>query len=515
MLRAADFFVSPRGFRRLATILGSAVFLFFLLFPTTNVPAFDLADRVYKTTLTNGIRLLVLERDVSPTVSFYIRHRAGAVNEDAGRTGAAHMLEHMMFKGTTTIGTKDFETENRLRLQIEEIRTALKETIAKEGEDSENARLLYERLKDLQEKKNSLIVSNEIDRIYRERGGVDLNAATGYELTSYMVSLPSNALEIWARVESDRLLNPVFREFLPERDVVMEERRQTVHSRPDQQLMELFLGTVFHAHPYGRPIIGWSEDIARLDPAYIRWFFNTYYRPTNMVITIVGDVSTPEVVSLVTLYFGPLTDRREEGALPRYITPEPPQQGERRSNLLSDANPRIIMGFRKPSSFLPEDYVFDVIDAILSRGRSSRLYRTLVTEKKLASNVFTINGLPGDLYENLFVAGADPLEGVSLLDLETAIYTELERLKSEPVSKRELEKAKNQIRSDFFRGMDSNKKLAALLSYYEAIMGDYRYIATYLDHIETIDPEDIKNAASAYFVKRNRTVALLEREERP
>ena len=502
--------------RPLAPFLAALLLVFLGASPVAAGAGYlDLMERVHKETLANGIRLLVMERPISPTISFYIRHRAGAIDEDSGRTGAAHMLEHMMFKGTTTIGTIDYESEKALRHRIDEARERLAHVVESEGAESNDARKLSTTISDLQKEKESLIITNEIDRIYRERGGVGLNATTGYELTSYMISLPSNALEVWARVESDRLLNPVFREFLPERDVVLEERRQTVYSRPERQLMELFLGAVFHAHPYGRPILGWSADIKKFDLDYLSRFFRTYYRPSGMVIAVVGDVDTFEAVALVKRYFGDLDPSPPEDRLVRNITPEPDQRGERRAVLATDASPRLLVGFRKPQAPALEDYIFDVIDVILSGGRSSRLYRSLVAEKGLAGSVFTSNGFPGQLHENLFIAGAEPMAGVPLADLEKALYEELDHLKTEPVSMRELEKSKTKIRADFYRNLASNSGLAALLSYTEAIMGDYTHLTAYLDQIDTVTAEDIMKTATDYLAAWNRTVALLEKEEMP
>jgi len=496
-------------------LIAATFFMLILLVFSSQADAFDPTTGVHKTILPNGIRVLVMERPISPTVSLYIRHRAGAVDDLTSRTGAAHLLEHMMFKGTTTIGTVDYQAEESLRRRISEARSTLKRVLEREGDESSEAKELAEKIDRLEEEKRSLIVSNEIDRLYRERGGVGLNASTGYELTTYMVNLPANALELWARIEVDRLMNPVFREFFSERDVVIEERRQVVDSRTERQLRELFLGTAFIAHPYGRPILGWSDDIARLDIDYLTRFFHSLYRPANMVIAVVGDVTNSEVLSLINNYFGALEPSPADDLLTRSATIEPPQRGERRAVLTSSANPRLIMGFKKPTAPAREDYIFDIIENILTGGRSSRLYRSLVIEKELAGDVFAVNGSPGILYENLFMVEAEPLDGVSLADLESAILDEFERLKQTPVSRRELQKAKNGIRADLYRMLDSNSGIASVLSYFEATLGDYGYLSTYLDHIDSIEADDIQSAAAEYFVKKNRTAALLEREETP
>ncbi|MDD5476145.1 MAG: pitrilysin family protein, partial [Syntrophales bacterium] len=275
----------------------------FVAFSSSPGFAFKLEERVHKTVLDNGIRLLVLERPISPTVSLYIRHGSGAAHDESGYTGTAHLLEHMMFKGTTTIGTTDYEAESGLRRLIEEKRELLKNAISREGPDSKAAQFLEQEIRNLEDEKRLHIVTNEIDRLYRERGGVGLNASTGHDMTTYMVNLPSNSLELWARIESDRLMNPVFREFLQERNVVLEERKQMVDSRPERELMELFLASAFKAHHYRQPILGWASDIPRIEKEHVERFFRTHYIPSNMVITVVGDVSFGNVVSLVNSYF--------------------------------------------------------------------------------------------------------------------------------------------------------------------------------------------------------------------
>lgn len=482
------------------------------LFAASPGLALDLEKKVSKTVLDNGITLLVMERHVSPTVSLHIQHRAGAVDEDSGYTGAAHLLEHMMFKGTRTIGTSDYEAESLLRRRIEEMEKRLEITLAAEGAGSEATRALEEKMSRLAEEKRGYIRSNEIDRLYREQGGVGLNAATGYDMTSYIVNLPSNSLELWARIESDRLLNPVFREFIQERNVVIEERRQVVDSRPERQLMELFLAAAFIAHPYGRPIIGWPSDIPRIGRNHLRHFFATRYRPSGMVITIVGDVRTDEAISLVRQYFGPLGSDPGPGQAPRNITHEPPQRGERRTTLRSNASPHLLLGFHKPAFPAYEDAVFDILELVLAGGRSSRLYRSLVTERGIAASVRASNGFPGARYDNLFVIAAEPMAGRDLAELEAALYNELDRLKEEPLTERDLRKAKNRITTDYLRRFDSNSGIARLLSYAETLTGDFRTVTTYLETVESITAEDVMEAASSRFTPSNRTVATLVKD---
>lgn len=481
-------------------------FFSLLLFPPF-LSAQGLAERVQRFKLDNGIRLITLQRHLSPTVAIYIRYRAGAADEADGKTGTAHLLEHMMFKGTKTIGARDYLQEEKILRRIEQIGDMLDREKAK-GKAADQARLaeLADQLNKLQNVQRSLTISNEIDRLYTENGAVGLNASTGQDLTTYQVSIPANRIELWARIESDRMLNPVFREFYTERDVVMEERRQRTEGDPEGKLFEAFLAAAFMAHPYRRPILGWPSDMGYIDMAYMRTFFKATHAPINTVIAVVGDIQPANILKIVKKYFGRIPLRK---VTPPFITEEPSQSGERRIEVLFPAEPQVIIGYHKPPPPIFTDYVFDIIESILSHGRTSRLFRALVDEKRLAENVQTANGFPGSRYPNLFVLFATPRSPHDCTELESAIDQEIERLTQELVSDRELEKVKNQIRANFIRGLNSNEGLAGMLSYYETLLGDFHYMTDYLDNIERITPEDIRRAAQTYLTKQNRTVATL------
>lgn len=472
--------------------------------------AYDLDKKVREYTLENGLRVLIVERHFSPTVSLYIRHKVGAVDESNDQTGAAHLLEHMLFKGTKTIGAKDFRREQPL---LEKIRTIIKaidaESMKGETADKKKLENLNQRLTSLQEEARNLFKENEIDRLYTENGGLDMNAYTGYDQTTYFVNLPSNKLELWARIESDRMVNPVFRDFYSERNVVIEERKQTVGSNPGRQLMEQFLATAFLVHPYRRPILGWESEMRFLDIDYLRDFFTAYHAPDNTIVAVAGDVNPDEVMQIIRKYFGPIP---KQGTPVRHIPEEPKQSGERRIEFISDANPELIIGYHKPTLPAYDDYVFDIIDTILSRGRTSRLHKSLIEEKHIATRIDTSNGFPGARHPNLFVFFAAPRYPHTNDEIEKAVYEEIARLHNEPIPEYEIEKAKNQLKADFLRSLDSNKGLAGMLSYYEAIAGDYRYIANHLEIIDKIKADDIIRVAQKYLVNENRTVARLEKK---
>ena len=469
--------------------------------------AYDLETTVKKFTLPNGLTVLVVERHVSPTVSCYIRYKVGAVDEDSKYNGTAHFLEHMLFKGTKTIGTKNFAEEHAILKKLHSVINSLDAERAK-GKQANKRKIeeLNHQRESLEQETRKFIVGNEIDRLYTENGGAAMNASTGYDVTTYHVNLPSNKIELWARIESDRMHNPVFREFYSERNVVIEERRQSVEARPDRKLMEQFLATAFLVHHYRRPILGWASDMPFLNIDYLKYFFKTYHAPNNTVIAIVGDVSSGNVMKIIKKYFGDISPQKIHRT---HLSEEPEQNGERRIKLVSDANPRMIIGYHKPTLPFYDDSVFDIIDTILSHGRTSRLYRTLVQEKGIAQSVDTGNGFPAARYPNLFIISSAPRFPHTNKELEDAIYEEIETLKNEPVSREELTKAKNQIKADFLRGLSSNSGIASMLSYFEVIAGDYRYITNQMKIIDTITAEDITRTAQKYLNPENRTVAIL------
>lgn len=487
-------------------ILLVAGILSFLSMPETAFP-YDLEKKVVSHILENGLKILMVERHLSPTVSFYIRHRVGAADEADGKTGSAHLLEHMLFKGTKTIGTKNFQKEEEIIKNIVKVGENLDlERMKGKAADIMRIDILTKELEALQTIHKKYFVDNEIDRLYTENGANDINATTSQDLTSYHVSLPSNKIELWARIEADRMTNPVFREFYSERSVVMEERRQRIESNPDGQLYEQFLGSAYSTHPYRRPILGWPSDIQFLDPMYLETFFKRYHAPNNTVIAIVGDIDPAATLKIVRQYFGSIP-RRSLNTLP--IAQEPPQRGERRINITSDAKPAMIIGFHKPAMPAHDDYVFDVLEYIFSKGRTSRLYKTLVEKKGIAKSILTANGIPGSRYQNIFAIFAKPRHPHTSAELELSIYEEIEKLKTQAASMKELDKAKNQLKADFIKNLDSNLELANMISYFEILVGDYRYITNHLKIIDKVTPEDIMRVAIKYLVSENRTVANL------
>jgi predicted Zn-dependent peptidase len=483
------------------------VLLFFSV--AGNSYGFDLEKKVIKTKLKNGLTVLMLERHVSPTVSLYIRHRVGAVDETNGESGAAHFLEHMMFKGTTTIGTKNYAREKKILAVIEKTGNALdKEKRRGQKADLQIIQALTAKLKNLQNQHKKYLIPNELDRFYTENGGLDMNASTGQDVTTYQVSLPANKIELWARIESDRLMNPVFREFYTERDVIMEERRQRVETDPQGKLYEQFLSIAYKVHPYRRPILGWTQDMINLSPNAVKKIFQKYKTPESIVIAVVGDIQPVETLKLIEKYFGSIFAAKDKQNV---IPVEPKQTEERRVVVNFDANPMLLVGYHKPTAPDYDDYVLDVLETILTKGRTSRLYNLMVTEMGIAKSVSASNGTPGTRYPNLFVISAEPRFPHTNARLEEVILREIEKIKTQPISSAELTKAKNHLRMGYIKSLDSNSELASTLSYYEVLLGDYKYFANYLNVIDRVTPRDIQNAVKLYFNKDNRTVATLNK----
>lgn len=468
--------------------------------------AAGLEERVIEHRLANGLKLLMVERHASPTVSAWIRFTVGSANERSDERGIAHLLEHMLFKGTKTLGTKDYAAELPLLEKIEQTGQLLVAEESK-GDAANPARLetLRTELSRLETEAGKFVIKDEFFDLYARNGGSGYNAFTSKDGTTYLISLPSNKLELWAAIESDRMKHPVLREFYTERSVVMEERRRSYDAEPSAKLWETFVAAAYQAHPYGQPIIGWTSDIQQLTRTKAESFLKRYYAPNNAIIAIVGDIRPAEVIALVERYFGAIPSGMPVPAVP---VREEPQQGERRVEVLGDAAPELLVGFHKTALGSADDLVFDVITAILGEGRTSQLYRSLVLEQQLASEVSVFDA-PGHRYPNLFVLHAVPRAPHTAAEVEQALLKELERLKTEPVSPRKLQQILNQLEYEEARRMGTNGGLARNLTEYEAIAGSWRYLTGYRTRVAAVTPADIQRVARQYLTRENRLVGTL------
>jgi predicted Zn-dependent peptidase len=458
--------------------------------------------------LPNGITLLICERPEAPVFSFFTLVDAGSSQDPMGKTGLAHMFEHMAFKGTDKIGTTNYPAEKAALAKVESAYAAyLKERDKTVGRDDAKLAQLEKAWKDAIAEADKYVKPNEFGKLIEQNGGEDLNAFTNYDETGYHYSLPQNRLELWAYLESERFLHPVMREFYKERNVVIEERRLRTDSNPIGRLLEQFTATAFEAHPYHRPTVGWMSDLNSFSATDAQRFFDTYYVPSNMVVSVAGAVKSAQALPILEKYFGRLPSRPEPDET---TTDEPPQNSERKIVLKERTQPLYLEGYHRPDYKTKDDAVFDAIADLLSEGRTSRLYRALVRDKKIASFSAGFSGLPGTKYPHLFAFYAFTLPGHTTQEVAEAIHVEIERLKKEDISDDELKMIKTRTKANLIRGLADNHGLATQLGTYQTRYGDWRELFRTVDRIDKVTKADIRRVANATFVDTNRTVGVIE-----
>ncbi len=468
----------------------------------------ELAEDVHEYTLENGLRVIMAVRDFAPVIDFNLSFDVGGVDEPLGLGGVAHMVEHMAFKGTRSIGSYDLEAEEEALEDLEVAASAL--SVARDAGASGDALAVFEKaFADAQAAAQALASPNALDTLFTDNGAQGLNASTAYDRTSYTVSLPANRLELYARVYADVLTNPIFRSFYEERDVVREERRQRSEDSPDGVLYEAFLAEAFQKHPYGRPLIGAAEEIEGYTATAAQGIFDVFYHPNRAVLVLVGDVRPERDIRVIRRYFNFVPRGPEVRAS---IPAEPQQRAERRVVVPYAASPQLVVGFHKPTYPNRDAYVLDVLDYILGRGRTSRLYRELVTRQQLAADATTSAATPGVRYPNLFTIELQPRAPHTPQELERALYGELAKVGRGGMTGAELERAKTLLRADVLRSFESGSGLAASLAYNELFAGSWEKLFDDLDTYDTVTAAEVKGAASRLFREENRTVATLVTE---
>lgn len=470
----------------------------------------DVIDRVTEFTLDNGMKFIVLERHVAPVVSFMTYVDVGAAYEEDGKTGAAHYLEHLAFKGTTRIGTTNYEAEAPVLERLDELFEQL-QAARKAGDEAAIARI-QPQFEAVRAEAASYVQQNLMGQIVEQAGGVGLNATTSADATRYFYSFPANKLELWMSLESERFLDPVFREFYEEKDVILEERRMRTDNSPIGRMIEAFLETAFPGHPYGRPIIGYEEDIRNLTREDIQKFFETHYTPNQIVAAVVGDVNPDEVRQMAETYFGRYQTRDSS---PEVTVTAPTQTEVREVTLELPAEPWYLEGYQRPAISDPDNVTYQIIDAILTSGRTARLYKSLVEEQQLALSVESANGFPGDRYPTLMMIYALTAPGHTVDEVAAAMDVELERLKAEPVAAEELDRVKTQARAGLLQVLASNQGMASLLPEYQAKTGDWRNLFNELEAIAAVTAEDVQRVAQATFQPQNLTIGKLLTQSQP
>jgi predicted Zn-dependent peptidase len=489
-------------------IFRSSVLVFLL---TCAAFAQDLASfekRITVKKLPNGLTILICERPEAPVFSFHTLVDAGSVQDPMGKTGLAHMFEHMAFKGTDTIGTKDYAAEKTVLEKVEVSYAAyLRERDKTVGRDEAKLKQLEKAWRDETAEADKYVVPNQFGKIIEQSGGQDLNASTDYDETEYHYSLPTNRLELWAYLESERFLHPVMREFYKERNVVIEERRMRTDSNPIGRLLEQFGASAFEAHPYHRPTVGWISDLNSFSATDAKHFFDEYYVAANMVVAVTGDIKAADAMPILEKYFGrlPASQKPDETT-----TVEPPQNSERKVVLKEKSQPLYLEGYHRPDYMSKDDAVYDAITDLMSEGRTSRLYRALVRDKKVAAFSAGFSGLPGVKYPHLFAFYAFPLPGHAPQEVADAIHAEIERLKKEDISDEELKMIKTRAKANLLRGLAENEGLANQLATYQTRYGDWRELFRSVDRIDKVTKADIRRVANETFNDTNRTVGVIE-----
>ena len=473
---------------------------------TQDLASFE--NRITVKKLPNGLTLLICERSEVPVFSFFTLVDAGSAQDPMRATGLAHMFEHMAFKGTDKIGTTNYAAE---KLALAKVETAYAAYIGERdktvGRDEARLKELQKAWKDAIAEADKYVVSNEFGKIVEQNGGEDVNASTSYDETEYHYSLPENRLELWAYLESERFLHPVLREFYKERDVVIEERRMRTDSNPIGRLVEQFTEAAFAAHPYHRPTVGWMSDLNSFSATDAQRFFDKYYVPANMVVSVAGDVKAAKALPILEKYFGRLPARPKPDET---TTTEPPQNSERKVVLKERSQPVYIEGYHRPDYRSKDDAVFDAISDLMSEGRTSRLYRSLVRDKKIASFSEGFTGYPGSKYPHLFAFFAAPIPGHTPQEVGDAIHAEIDRLKKEDISDDELKMIKTRAKANLIRGLADNEGLAMQLATYQTRYGDWRELFRSVDRIDQVTKGDIRRVANDVFADTNRTVGVIE-----
>jgi predicted Zn-dependent peptidase len=462
------------------------------------------AGEITEFKLNNGMKFIVMERHEAPVVSFMLYANVGAAAEEDGKTGIAHYLEHLAFKGTTRIGTRDYPAEKQVLDQLDRVFDEL--LAAQAAGDEAKAAQLEQQLKTLQEQAASYVDQNKLGQIIEQAGGRGLNATTSADATRYFYSLPSNKLELWMSLESERFLDPVFREFYEEKEVILEERRMRVDNSPIGRLVEVFLENSFEKNPYRRPVIGYQEDLRVATRKDIAAFFQTYYGPTNLIAAVVGDVDPMQVKQMAEAYFG----RYQSRSHPTELTfTEPVQTAPKTFELTLPTEPWYMEGYHRPSIRHPDHVIYGMIDSLLVGGRTARLYKSLVEQSQVALDVGSANGFPGDRYDNTMMFYGLTAPNHTVDELGTLIQAELKRLQDEPVSEEELDRVKTQARAGLLGALSSNSGMASLLTEYEAKTGNWRSVFKDLQALEAVTAQDVQRVAKATFVPNNRTVGKL------
>ncbi len=463
-------------------------------------PFDQLQNKVRLVTLQNGLRVIIYRRGEAPVFAGSVVVRVGGVDESPGLTGISHMFEHMAFKGTSVMGTRDFNLEKQLLKKVERLRV----------KESEQGSLSTEELAELHSFERvlkSVWKTGELAEEIERRGGVGLNAQTTNDATTYYVDLPSSQLEFFLQLESNRILDPVLREFYQERDVVLEERRMRVDNSPEGLLYEKLLGSAYRVHPYHRPVIGYEQDIRRLTATKVEDFRKRYYVPSNMVLALVGDIDPESAIPLVKKYF----ERIPAGTAPAMPeASEPKQNEERRFEVSGDYSPHLAIAYHKVQYPDPDGAALAATLSALASSKTSWLYDKLVTKEKLVSEAGAYSE-PGYLYPDLAIFWLTPIAPHTNQEVLKRFDQIVEEFKSKGPTAEQLSIVKKHIQLGLLERLASNNALARDLAENEALFGDWRATFKEYQQLLKLEAGDIKRVSDKFLVNTERTVGFLER----
>lgn len=454
--------------------------------------------------LKNGLQLLILEKKFVPTISFTTIFKVGNVDCKQGKTGLAHMFEHMAFKGTKTINAKNYSKEKKALEKEEKLVLALQDEQNKIYPNENKIKKLNAELAEASKKADELINKDEYWKIYNNLGENGMNAMTSQDYTGYVVQLPADRLEHWFIIEADRFKNFVLREFYKERSVIMEERRMG-EADVNRILNEALHAAAFVAHPYHNPIIGWMNDIENLTRTDAEKFYAKYYVPSNATIAIVGDVNPQKVIKLAEKHFGSWKGQQAKDEV-RII--EPKQNAEKKVNVFFPAQPAIRIGFHNPGTMHPDMPALMLASEVLSNGKTGRFYKNLVEGKQIALYALSFPS-SAVRYPSLFVIAAAPKPPFTNEQLDEAIMAEIDELKNNPPAQWELDKILNNYEAEMIKQTEINDGLSLSLAYNQQLLGDWRYDWILSNKLRQVTPQQISEAVKKYLVRANRTVAFI------
>lgn len=488
---------------RIISFVMTSIAIALLLTLINPAHAFDLKKNVVEFRLKNGMRWLLVPRLKAPVFSGVVMVRVGGADEVQGKTGLAHVFEHMAFKGGSEIGTRDFAKEKPILDEIEKVGALLTAELSKSEPDSAKIDKLKEKMKVFIEHAKEYQIKNELWEIMVRNGAADLNAYTSKDVTAYHASMPVNKLALWLSMVSKMIGDPVYREFFTERDVILEERRSGIENNPNGKLSEMILKSSFKEGSYSWPVIGTVEDISSFTVADARNFHDKHYTAGNMVGVLVGDFNVKKSKKLIKKYFNsfPASETKKD---------EQTSQDKGGGEVVFDfdAEPALVMTYHKPTLPNTDEFVFDVIQVLLCDGPTSRLQKRLVYDEKIARVIYCSDSFPGSRFNNLFLVWAEPNRGYKPKLLVKEITKELDRLKSEPISQKELDRVQKKVTAAIIYTLEQNMGLTMALADFETVLNDWNLLIDYPRMIEKVTAQDVEQIAKKYFTKENETIVI-------